>query len=167
MNASELREKYTMLYDYMSTSKKTEYMMAFGKVMSEMMDDMIANSPSKAEEYIDKLCAIKWQNYLTQKEADKIVSSMNPKAPWSRDVWRNAMDSFGLEKEDSPCYNSCAMWVTMNMVYSDHAETLAKAMGKNLQDIPTEQLVRTIYALSIDLLCDSDKNFNIRRYFGL
>lgn len=167
MTSNELKEKYAMLYDYMATSKKTEYMKVFGNVMNEMMDDMIASNPSKAEEYIDKLCAIKWNNYLTVKESEKIVSSMNPKAPWSREVWKNAMTSFGIETEDSPCYNSCALWVTMNMLYSDHAETLAKIMGKSLSDIPAEQIVRTIHGLAIDLLRDTDKNFNIRSYFGL
>ena len=58
MTSNELKEKYAMLYDYMATSKKTEYMKAFGNVMSEMMDDLIMSNPSKAEDYIEKLCAI-------------------------------------------------------------------------------------------------------------
>ena len=167
MTPDELREKYAMLYDFMATSRKTEYMMTFGRVMSEMMDDMIASNPVKAEEYIEQLCSIKWKNYLTQSEAETIVASMIPQAPWSREVWNKAMDSLGIEKEDSPHYNSCALWVAMNMVYSDHADTFAKAVGVNLADIPSDNLVRTMHAFALDLLTDKDGVFNIRKYFGL
>ena len=47
-----------------------------------MMKDMAAKHPELAQEYLDKLCAIKWKNYLTKKEASEIVNGMNPPATW-------------------------------------------------------------------------------------
>lgn len=168
MNANEMKEKYAMLYDYMATSKDPKNMMLFGNVMTQMMDVMIQRMPQEAEQMIDKLESVKWKQYLTPTEAEKIVASMEPKAPWSRDVWKNAMNSLNLPLEEYPCYNSCAMWVTMNMVYTDHAETIARNIIKQpLSQIPTEQLVTGIHALALDLLKDKDGNFSIRRHYNL
>ena len=148
------------LYEYMANSKKPENMKAFWRVMSTMMADLIANSPSKAEEYINKLEAIKWCNYLTAAEADKIVSQMLPAAPWSREQWRQAMISHELELEEWPCYNRCALYVTMNMLMSDSGETLKKIVG-------TGDLFTAVYQLAVDKLKDADSRFNVRRYFGV
>lgn len=151
----------------MSKSGNPTYMKLFGSVMNEMMEWMIANKPDAAQEWMDKLCAIKWDNYLTQKEAEKIVAGMMPKAPWSREVWKNAMDSLGIETEEEPYYNSCALWVAMNMVYTDSSKTIAMIMGKNVNEVSSEQMVRAVYALALDKLKDEDENFNIRAYFKL
>lgn len=155
-----MKEKYMSLYDYMATSKKPEYMMAFGKVMTQMMEDMIVSNPSKAEEYIDKLESIKWKNYLTPKEAESIVAKMDPKAPWSRDQWRQAMTQHGYELEKWPCYNTCALWVTMNMIMSDSSQTLGKYVNNG-------DLFKLVYEIAIDKLTDKDKVFSIRHYFDV
>ena len=167
MNASEMKEKYIQLYEFMASSNKTAYMKVFGHVMTEMMDWFIANKPEAAEEWLCKLESIKWNNYLTPKEADKIAAAMNPKAQWPRDVWKQTMDSLGIVLEESPYYNSCALWVTMNMVYSDSATTIATLMGKPLAEIPAEQMVKAAHAFALDKLKDADKRFNIRNYFGI
>lgn len=156
-----------MLYEYMATSGNPAYMKAFGSVMNEMMQWMISNRQADAEEYIDKLCSIKWNNYLTTKEAERIVASMNPKAPWNREVWKQAMDSLGLPVGEPPYYNSCALWVVMNMIYSDSAESIARIMGKDLNSVDSADLVKAIYSLALDKLKDTDGHFSIRRYFEL
>ena len=168
MNSQELKSAYTALYGYMAESQDPKNMKAFGRVMTEMFMWFANNKPEAAQEWLDKLESIKWKQYLTQKEADAIIARMQPRAPWNREVWNNAMDSLGLKKEDEPCYNRCALWVAMNMVYSDHAETIARnVLKKPLAEVPTEQIVTRIHALALDLLCDKDGVFNIRTYFGL
>ena len=163
MNTQEMKKKYTMLYDMMSVSGKPDNMKLFGNVMNDMMDWMIQNKPDYAQEAIERLCAIKWNNYLTHKEADKIVSEMIPSAAWSYEAWKKAMDSLQLEIEEEPYYNSYALWTAMNMVYSDHAKTLAKLMGITVGEINPE----IFYHLAIDMLTDDDGKFDIRRYFSL
>ena len=163
MNTQEMKQKYTMLYDLMSASGKTANMKLFGEVLTDMMDWMIQNKPDYAQEAIERLCAIKWDNYLTRKEAEKIVSEMVPTAPWSYDLWKKALDALGLTTEHEPEFNSYALWTTMNMLYSDHVETLAMAMGVSTAEISPE----VFYHLAKDLLKDKDGKFNIRSYFGV
>ena len=158
MNAQELKERYLALYEYMANSKKPENMKAFGRVMTTMMDDMIHTNPAKAEEYINKLESIKWCNYLTPVEADDIVASMKPNAPWSRDQWRQAMIQYELELEEWPCYNRCALYVTMNMIMSDSSEPLKEIVGSG-------DLFMAVYKLAVSKLKDADGRFNVRRYF--
>jgi hypothetical protein len=165
MDTKELENKYRSLYEYMATSGKTDYMKLFGEVMNEMMNWMIDNKAEAASEWIDKLGAIMWHNYLTRREADKIISYMQPKAPWGYSTWQNVMDSLGLMTEEPPCYNSCALWVTMNMIYSDSSDTIAKIIGQPLESISQEKMVKSIYMLAVDKLKDKDHVFRIRHYF--
>lgn len=160
MNQEEMKEKYWSLYEYMANSKKPENMKIFGVVMTSMVMDMIASSPSKAEEYIDRLEAVKWKNFLTAKEADTIVDSMNPKAPWGREQWKAAMTNAGYEMEKWPCYNKWALFATMNMIMSDSSNTLTKY-------VDNEHLFKFVHDLAVDKLTDQDEKFNVRVYFGL
>lgn len=167
MNVQELKDKYTELYDYMAVSRKPENMMLFGHVMTEMMDWMIQNKPDNAQEWIDKLDAIKWRNYLTPKEAEKIVSEMIPKAPWSRDQWNKAMDNNELDKEEEPYYNPCALYVMMSAIYTDHSQTLAKIVGQSIDEIPEDEFFKAVYYLALDKLKDRDAKIDIRHMYGL
>lgn len=168
MTSEELKEKYWSLYEYMANSKNPENMKIFGGVMTSMVMDMIASSPSKAEEYIDRLEAVKWKQYLTTKEAEAIIDGMKPAAPWKKEVWSKAMDSLGLDKDCEPYYNCNALWVEMNKQYSDHAQTIADNILKMpLDEVPTEQLVKGMHALALDVLLDKDGKYHIRKYFGL
>ena len=161
MSTQELQDKYAKLYEKMKYSGKTENMKLFGDVMNEMMAYIIQKSPSDAQAWIEKLDAIEWRNYLTPSEAEKIVDKMSPDAPWPRDVWNKAMDSYGLSKDEKPYYNSCSLWVVMNMIMSDSSKTLAKMLGVEPDSIPLEY----IYALAVDKLKDADMRFNVRKYF--
>ena len=164
MNPTDLKQRYDSLYDYMANSKDPKNMKAFGCVMTEMMDWLIANKPDVAEDMIDKLEAIKWHQYLTPKEAQKIVDGMDPKGPWTRDAWRQAMESFGLPLEEPPYYNRCALWTEMNKVYSDFGEEIASLIGKPLS--PTDKdIIAACYRLALKNLKDKDGVYNIRKYF--
>ena len=163
MNATDLKERYDALYDYMSDSKDPKNMKAFGCVMTEIMDWLIANKPDVAEEMIDQLESIKWKQYLTPKEAQKIIDGMDPKAPWPRDTWKTAMQSFGLPLEDAPYYNRCALWVEMNKIYSDFGEEIASLLGKPLN--PNDKdIISACYKLALKNLLDKDGVYDIRKY---
>lgn len=160
MNTEEMKAKYHALYEHMATSKDTDQMKVFGNVMTAMVDDMLNSSPSKAEEYINRLESIKWKNFLTPKEAEKIVDEMNPKAPWSREQWKSAMEQHGYVMEQQPCYNSCALWVVMNMLMSDSGTTLPKY-------VEADKLFGAVHDLAVDKLKDADGKFMVRDYFGV
>lgn len=169
MKPEAIKEQYDMLYEYMASSRNPENMKTFGHVMSEMMDYLIQNKPDVAEEMVQKLESVKWKQYLTPREADAIISKMQPKAPWPDDkAWTAAMESLGFLTEEAPYYNSCALWTEMNKQHSDHAETLAaKVFRKPLSAIPNEEIVPVIYGLAMDVLRDKDDVYCIRRYFGM
>jgi hypothetical protein len=162
----ELKDRYTGLYDYMANSRDPNNMKAFGCMMTAMMDYLIQTKPDVAEEMIDKLEAIKWRQYLTPKEAERIVSNMDPSGPWSRDTWKKTMESFGLPIEDAPHYNRCALWVEMNKMYSDFGDEIASLLGKPLS--PTDKdIIAACYKMALKTLRDKDDVYDIRAYFGL
>ncbi len=149
----------------MAQSQNPKNMKVFGNVMSEMMDVMIQKMPAEAEEMIDKLEAIKWKQYLTPKEAETIVAKMDPKAPWTRDAWKTAMESFDIPLEEQPVYNRCALWVEMNKIYSDFGDNIAEMLGKTLA--PNDKdIISACYKLALKTLKDKDGVYNIRKYFG-
>jgi len=164
MTAAELKERYDALYDYMAQSRDPKNMKAFGCVMTEMMEYLIANKPDVAQDMVDELEAIKWKQYLTPKEADRIFAAMDPKGPWSRDVWKSTMESFGLPLEEAPYYNRCALWIEMNKIYSDFGEEIAALLGKPLQ--PTDKdIISACYRMALKNLKDKDGVYDIRKYF--
>lgn len=95
MTPEEMRKKFDGLYQLMAMSENVHFMKVFGNVHKEMMDWFITNKPTEAQEWLCKLESIRWKNYLTEKEAEKIVANMNPKAPWSREQWKSAMEKHG------------------------------------------------------------------------
>lgn len=161
-----MKKKFLELYNLMASQDNVAFMKVFGNVHKEMMDWMIANKPEAAQEWIDKLESIRWQQYLTPKEAEAIVAKMDPKAPWTRDAWKNAMDSFGLPVEEQPCYNRCALWVEMNKIYSDFGDTIAELLGKPLS-ANDKDIIAACYKMAMKTLKDKDGVYNIRSYFGL
>ena len=166
MNTTDLKDRYLGLYDYMAQSRDPKNMKAFGTVMTQMMDVMLQKMPDVAEDMIDKLESIKWHQYLTPKEAQKIVDGMDPKAPWSRDQWKSAMESFGLPLEEPPYYNRCALFTEMSKMYSDFGDEIAALLGKPLT--PTDKdIIAACYKMALKTLKDKDGVYDIRRYFGV
>ena len=158
--------QFYALYNKMAASTNVAYMTIFGNVHKEMFAWMAANKPDVAEEMLMKLEAINWNQYLTPKEAEKIVANMDPKAPWSRDAWKSAMESFGLPLEEQPCYNRCALWVEMSKMYSDFGEPIAELLGKPLS--PTDKdIIAACYKMALKTLKDKDGVYDIRKYFNV
>ena len=153
-----MMKKYDRLYEKMATSTNIENMKAFGKVGREAMSLLAKNMPDKAQELIDKLCAIEWNNYLTEREAEEITSKMNPQRPWPREQWKTVLEQHGYKLDEEPYYNRWALYVTMCMIYSDNIETLKHyASGVDMFEF--------IHALALDKLKDKDKVYNVREYF--
>lgn len=101
METKDIMSKFDELYGMMASSTSVKYMRTFGDTMRCMMKDMSAKHPELAQEYLDKLCAIKWKNYLTKKEASEIVDGMNPPATWDMQTWLKAMNGLGLVTEEN------------------------------------------------------------------
>ena len=164
MNSTELKTAYADIYGYMANSREPKNMKAFGRTMTEMYNWFADNKPDAAQDWLDKLEAIRWQQYLTPKEADAITAKMDPKAPWSRDTWRTTMQSLGLPMEEMYVYNRCALYVEMSKMYSDFGEEIAALLGKPLS--PTDKdIITACYKMALKNLKDKDHVYDIRKYF--
>lgn len=166
MEQKEMMHKFESLYNTMATSNEPKYMHIFGETMKAMMEDMTESNPELASEYIEKLSAIKWFNFLTQKEAIRIASNMEPAPHWDLSAWQQIMMEQDLLLEESPYYNDYALYVAMNQVVSDHGKTVAYIKGlETVKDLDPAELVKYAYKLAIDLLKDKDGVYDIREYF--
>lgn len=165
MEQQEIMMAYYELYEKMSQSKEIKAARIFGDTMKSMLEDLVTLKPELAEEYIERLSAIKWNNYLTKKEALRITERMSPSANWSLDAWEQAM--IDIPVEDNPYYNQYALFVVMNQVVSDHGKSIALIRGvETVNDIDSSELIKFAYRLAIDLLKDEDGVYNVRRYFN-
>lgn len=165
MTSEEMIEKYHGLYDYMAQSGEKKNMELFGSVMSEMFEYLSINKPDLASDFLDELCAVKWKNYLSEKEASSIISNMTPKPIWNYDTVIQSLKELGLPIEEDPSYNSYALYVTISSIYSDSADSIAAIMGKTKDVVENSDMLKACYKLAIDKLKDSDGMFNARKYF--
>ena len=164
MTKEELTSRFKHLYDYMATSNEPKYMMLFGDVMCDMYYWFAENKPELAEKWVEKLCSIKWHQYVTKDEAMSIIKAMVPAAPWDWATWEKAMTDLGLECERDGVFNKYAMYVAMNQIYTDFGETIASLLQTPLAQIPAQTLVPIVHKMALDLLLDKDGRYNIRTY---
>lgn len=166
MEAKEMQEQYMSLYNMMATSNNVKYMHTFGDTSKKMFDWLVENKPEVASEFLGQLESIKWHNYLTKAEVNSIISKMSPSAPWDEKTWKTMMTSIGLDTCCEPFYNEHALYIAMCQVYSDHANTMAKILGKNtIEEIEPHETLKHMYCLALDLLKDKDGVYDIRKYF--
>lgn len=165
MEQKDMMNAFDRLYNKMVASKDPRNMQVFGKTMRCMIKDISERNPDMAMEYLDKLEAVNWCNYLSKTEAANIVSGMEPSGYWSMDNWEEMAKSRDICKEEIPYYNKWALYTAMNMVFSDSAHSIAKIAGKNLKDIPDEKMFDYLYMIALDKLKDADRMFDIRAYF--
>ena len=164
-------ERYDELYGVMKSSRDVEKMKIFGEAEKEMFRQLAASNPTMAEMWLTKLEAVCWDNYLTEKEARNIgrhiVNQDGTKEfHWPYDVFTKAVTQLGGTVEEKPYYNSYALWVTANMIYSDHARSVAEDMGyKSPLEVPNERMALSMYKKAVEKLKDPDKGFPIRKYF--
>lgn len=159
------KKKFDELYNFIISSSDTGKMKMLGWVMKAMMYDMIDAHPQQAEEYLNILESVRWDNYLTEKEAETIVNAMSPAPKWTRQQWLKYMEQSGEGMDHYPCYNRCALYVTMCMIDSDDGETIAMLMGKEGVATNDMDYFAMVYQFALNKLKDHDGVFNIRRYF--
>lgn len=169
----EMIKRYLKLYEDMATSGKSEKMHIFGKADEWAFKRMAELHPKTAEMWLDKLEAMYWNNYLSKAEADDVVAKFinqdGTKGPhWGYDVFRGAVESLGGAVKDEPYYNCYSLWVAANMIYSDHAQSVAEDMGHQTPaQVPNEKMALSMYKKAVEKLKDKDRPIFIREYFDL
>ena len=161
----ELIEKYDELYEDMASGKDPSKMIAFGEAEKWMFHQMAEKHPEIAERWLTKLESARWHNYLSKSEAEYITSNLinqdNTRGPhWSYDTFKGAVESLSGKMAVEPSYNCWALWVTANMLYSDHHRSTSEF-------VPRDQEPKFFYAMAVEKLKDVDRPKFIREYFDL
>lgn len=159
----ELIERYDELYDEMASAKDPTKMLLFGDVEKKMFHCLAKKHPEIAESWITRLEAGQWHNYLSQHEAESIASQFLNQdgtrgAHWPYETFKAAVESLGVKMSDEPYYNCYALWVTANMLYSDHHRS-------TMEFVPKDKEPRFFYSMAVEKLKDPDREKFIREYF--
>ena len=174
--AQELREQFAQLYNEMATSKDVAKMKHFGVGFSKMFDEVANKDPKLAMATLEFLSAMAYNNYVTATEAVEVASrfvnddkaltgnSEPTKGPkWNMDTVKSFLSQRGIPLEEKPYYNWAALWLVMNMIYSDFANTLVDVLGTK----DAEKIAVTCYKLAVARLKDLDRPHFVREYFDL
>lgn len=153
------KEKFEELYNSIIASRSTKNMKLLGCMTKKIMNSIIETHPQMAEEMLNVLEAVNWDNYLTEKEAELIISKMVPQPKWTKQQWKNNMTAIDEPIEKNPSYNKCALYVTMSMIDSDSGNTLKRLVPDDIE------YFKLLYSLAVDKLTDRDGVFDIRHYF--
>lgn len=163
MIMDEIIRRYEELYSSMASSKDTKKMLAFGDAERWAFGKMHELSPKAAQCWLDKLEAMEWNNYLSKTEAEEIASHLvnqdgTKGAHWNIDEFKAVVESLNAQMSNPPFYNGYALWVTVNMLYSDHAKSAAAY-------VPAEDLPKYFYTMAVEQLKDPDRPEFVRAYF--
>jgi hypothetical protein len=170
---NEILERYEELYEDMATSGNKDKMNAFGEAERCMFKKLAKEHPAMAQMWLDKLEAMHWKNYLSKAEAEEIASKLVNQngrmgAHWGYETFKGAVESLGGKVSEKPFYNCYALWVTANMIYSDHANSVAEDMGyPNPEAVPNEKMALSMYRKAVEQLKDVDRPKFVREYFDL
>lgn len=172
MTKEELVKRYNELYDKMKESHNVRYMRIFGEAEKYMFAELAGVHTEIAERWLSHLEPVCWHNYLSEAEAENIADTIvnqdgSSGMHWSYDDVSKAVMQMGGKMEQKPMYNSWSLWVVMNMIYSDHAESIAEDMGyANAKEVPGDRMAKSCYRKAVEKLTDIDNDDFVRPYFG-
>jgi hypothetical protein len=159
----ELIKRYDELYEDMATAKDPKKMMIFGDAERWVFHSLAEKHPEFAEMWLTKLEAGKWNNYLSQKEAEHITANLvnqdGTRGPhWDYNTFKTAVESLGAKMSDEPYFNCWALWATANMRYSDNYRSASEF-------VPKDMMPRYFYNVAVETLKDIDRPRFVRDYF--
>lgn len=165
--------KYDHLYKMMAEGSDPEKMMIFGHAERHMFRVLVERNSALADEWLTMLEGVEYNNYLTEEEAKEVSEHMENQDGtmgyhWPCAVLFPAVESLGGVVEEKPYYNKYALAAVMNMIYSDHADSIAMDMGgKKAADISNEKMALSCYRKAVEKLKDTDRPRFVRWYFHL
>lgn len=176
MTTQELKARYDEIYERVRTSKDVGNMRLFGAGVTKMFEQVAATSPNIAMMALEYWAALEYNNYVTPTEATEVASdfinddtkvsgAVEPSkgAHWDMATLKSFLMQKGLPLEESPYYNWAALWLTVNMIYSDFANAFVAITGKKDNDT----IATASYTFAVKKLKDRDRPHFIREYFEL
>lgn len=176
MTTNEIRTRYAELYATMKGSRDVSKMKHFGAAFTMMFDEVAEVHPDIAMEALDFLAGMEYNNFVTPDEATNVAASFinddtflsgavepSKGAHWSMDILKGFLMQRGQPLEEKPYYNWPALWLTVNMIYSDYADAISKVVGSK----ENERIAMASYTFATKKLKDRDRPDFIREYFKL
>lgn len=176
MSATDLKTQYDKLYAIMEGSRDVAKMKYFGAAFTAMFHKAADSHPDLAAFALEILSGMEYYNFVTPAEATNVASQFinddtvitgsgepSKGAHWSMDALKSFLNRSGIPLEEPPYYNWAALWLTVNMIYSDFANTLSEALGSK----DNEVLAPVVYKMAVKKLKDLDRPYFIREYFHL
>jgi outer membrane receptor for ferrienterochelin and colicin len=157
------QEKYDELYAIMANSGDPAKMHIFGEAEKWAFEQMNRTNPDMAKKWLDRIEAVKWDNYLCEASAMAIVSKFVNQdgtmgAKWNYQQVMDAVRAAGGNESEQPYYNSWALFVVMNWIASNSWKTLSTLTTE-------DKMPGVVYALALDYLKDPDEPHFIQRYW--
>ena len=157
------QEKYDELYAIMANSADPAKMHIFGEAEKWAFEQMNRTNPDMAKKWLDRIEAVKWDNYLCEASAMAIVSKFVNQdgtmgAKWNYQQVMDAVRAAGGNESEQPYYNSWALFVVMNWIASNSWKTLSTLTTE-------DKMPGVVYALALDYLKDPDEPHFIQRYW--
>jgi hypothetical protein len=176
MTPQELKTRYDAIYNIMRASQDVEKMRVFGEGVTKMFNQIAHTAPNIAAMALEYWVAIEYDNYVTASEANEIASHFvnddtkvsgatepSKGVHWDMDTLKSFLLQKGLPLEDKPHYNWPALWLAVNMEYSDYANAFVALTGKRDNDT----MATASYTFAVKKLKDPDRPHFIREYFDL
>lgn len=159
------QENYNELYAIMANSKEPAKMKIFGEAEKWVFDQINKTNPDLARRWVDRIEAVRWNNYLCESDANalasKLINQDGSKGPkWNVSQIDAVVKSNGGKVSEAPYYNEYALFLVMNMLASDHWNTLSSIA-------PEDMMPLLIYQLAIDKLKDIDRPHFVKDYWHL
>lgn len=167
MDKKELLQKFHSVYNEAINSQDKEDVkitLCMFQVSVEMLAEQDLRSAKELVERYEG--TLKYYNFLTETEAEKILEEFinqdGSKGPRWRDsvTFFEKVEAMGGKIECEPYYNKYALWVTMNKFFSDQDNVIRRWTGDN-----KEQYFEACYELAVSQLKDKDRPYWVRWYF--
>lgn len=105
-------------------------------------------------------------NYMTEKEAKNVVVGLvafdgTRGQKWSMDAISDELRKVGGMPEEKHHFNKWMLYAVMNSEYADYGGVLQK-LG-----IPSQDMPKAIYLMSLAKIDDKDRKMSLREYYGL
>lgn len=163
--ASEVYEHFVQMCDEVDECDIEIVLSMFKKAMKSLSE----TSPKTAQNLVE-VCEgmLNYDNYLTEDEADQLVSSMVAQDGTKSGKWKDPETVFRkLESIGIPCctnhgFNKWAMFCMMNKISSDYGIILNEIVQGD-----SEKYFELCSRMSLATLEDVDSPGNIRRYYKL
>lgn len=165
MKPNEMIQRYVELYDEMATAKDPQKMQTFGKAEAWAFNRLAEVHPELAARWLDKLEAGNWNNWISQEEWEelsrKLVNQDGSRGPhWTFNQVMPAVSELGGTAEEKPYYNSYALALVMNMLWSDHSDSVTTY-------VEPANHIAFFFSQAVEKLKDADRPRFVREYFDI